>query len=85
MSQSVGTLWRYWVVQMLSNSRVAKAVKAKIYETNKRNALYALEQDLFKKIDSFDMPSDRKEMCLKLILEGASEGIDRFLGGFDGK
>ena len=67
---------------MLTRKKVAEAVKTKIYETNKRNALYALEQDLFKKIDSFDMPDDRKEMCFKLCMESAGEGIDRFLGGF---
>ena len=67
---------------MVIGNRVADAVKAKIYAMNKRKALYGLEQDLFKKIDSFDMPDDRKEMCLKLCMESAGEGIDRFLGGF---
>jgi len=57
-----------------------EALKFKQLETEKRKIAYALEEEVFKKIENFNMSDEQKEMCLKLCVESAKEGMER-LGG----
>jgi len=56
------------------------AIKKQILETEKRKIIYDLENELFEKIKNFNMSDEQKEMCLKLCVESAKEGMQR-LGG----
>ena len=59
---------------------MVEAIKKQILETEKRKIAYALKEEIFKKIENFNMSDEQKEMCLKLIVESAKEGMER-LGG----
>jgi len=59
---------------------MVEAIKFKLLEVEKRRIAYELKEELFKKISKLKMSDERKELCLKLCVESAKEGMER-LGG----
>lgn len=51
------------------------ALKLKQINFTKQKVLYTLEDELVAKIEQFNMPDDKKALCLQLCLESAKEGM----------